>query len=95
MTEEFTQQKYPGVDLHNIEKNRICMSSGQLKKIFSLNNKDFNSKFLLTYEKKLIEKQKKSLDYYDVSLIIDQCLKRDSVQINIKEKKDQNQKLMS
>ena len=51
MTEEFVKQKYPGVDLHNIEKNIIFMSTGQLKKIFSLNNKDFNSKFLLDWEK--------------------------------------------
>ena len=44
-------------------------------------------------KKQLIEKQKKIPDYYDVSILIDQCLKRDSVQIGIKERKENNSEI--
>ena len=74
LTEKDVKAKYPTVDLHNIQKNRVCMSTGQLKKIFSINDEEFNNKFLIYCEKELIAKQSKSLDFYDVCVLIDRAL---------------------
>ena len=44
--EEFILAQFPNVKLHEIKKNRICLSISQLKNIFDIFNADFNKKFI-------------------------------------------------
>ena len=46
MKEEEVKDKYPDASLHKIDKNRICLTPGQLEMIFNINNKKFNHVFL-------------------------------------------------
>ena len=75
MKEEEVKDKYPDVSLHGIDKNRICLSPGQLEMIFNMHNKQFNDVFLDLCKKELKRKHGKSLDFYDLSNLIDQSLK--------------------
>ena len=75
MKEEEVKDKYPEASLHKIDTNRICLSPGQLEMIFNMNNKKFNEVFLDLCKKELKNKSGKSLDFYDLSNLIDQSLK--------------------
>ena len=102
--EQAVLDRFPGVSLHQIDKNRICLSLGQLKMIFGFDNKVFNDYFLNLCEEKLKKNGGKSLDFFDVSNIIDKAMNR-SKSINIgkenqeketpKEKKEKNYGNMS
>lgn len=75
MTEVEVKDKYPNVSLHEINKNRICLSAGQLEFIFKMHNKQFNNVFLKLCKNELQNKGGKSLDFYDLSNLIDQSLR--------------------
>ena len=75
MKEEEVKDKFPEASLHGIDKNRICLSPGQLEYIFNMHNKQFNDVFLNLCKKELKKKSGKSLDFYDLSNLIDQSLK--------------------
>ena len=75
MTEEEVKDKYPEASLHKIDTNRICLSPGQLEKIFKVNDKKFNDVFLDLCKQELKKKQGKSLDFYDLANLIDRNLK--------------------
>ena len=75
MKEEEVKDKFPEASLHGIDKNRICLSPGQLEYIFNMHNKQFNDVFLDLCKKELKRKHGKSLDFYDLSNLIDQSLK--------------------
>ena len=91
ITEEVVKDKYPNVSLHEINKNRICLSIGQLRMIFGLSNKDFNELFLKLCEKLLKNKKGISLDFYDLVNIIDKA-KKETKSID-KSKESQEKKL--
>ena len=80
-SEKYIKSRFPNVNLHDITKGKICLSTGQLKKIIE-QDKRSNEYFFIKCEKKLIEKQGKSLDFYDVTMIMDKVQKRESVQLN-------------
>ena len=90
-TEQEVKDKYPNVSLHEINKNRICLSIGQLRMIFGLFNKDFNELFLKLCEKQLKNKKGISLDFYDLVNIIDKA-KKETKSID-KSKESQEKKL--
>ena len=75
MTEEEVKDKYPEASLHKIDTNRICLSSGQLEKVFKVKYKKFNDVFLDLCKQELKRKHGKSLDFYDLSNLIDKSLK--------------------
>ena len=76
MTEEGVKDKYPEASLHKIDTNRICLSAGQLEKVFKVNDKKFNDVFLDLCKQELKKKQGKSLDFYDLANLIDKSLKQ-------------------
>ena len=81
--EQAVLDRFPGVSLHQIDKNRICLSLGQLKMIFGLNNKVFNNFFLNLCEEKQKKNGGRSLDFFDLSKIIDKAMnKSKSIDIN-------------
>ena len=80
-SEKYIKSRFPNVNLHDITKGKICLSTGQLKKIIE-QDKRSNEYFFIKCEKKLIEKQGQSLDFYDVTMIMDKVQKRESVQLN-------------
>ena len=80
-SEKYIKSRFLNVNLHDITKGKICLSTGQLKKIIE-QDKRSNEYFFIKCEKKLIEKQGKSLDFYDVTMIMDKVQKRESVQLN-------------
>ena len=75
-SEKYIKSRFPNVNLHDITKGKICLTLGQLKKIIE-QDKRSNEYFFIKCEKKLIEKQGKSLDFYDVAIIMDKVLKRE------------------
>ena len=80
-SEKYIKSRFPNVNLHDITKLKICLTTGQLKKIIE-QDKRSNEYFFIKCEKKLIEKQGQSLDFYDVTMIMDKVQKRESVQLN-------------
>ena len=80
--EEDILNQYPNVKLHEIEKNRICLSMSQLKNILNIFDKDFNYKFIDLCEKRMSLKENKSLDFFDVFNIMYEAL--DYVKIKTK-----------
>ena len=80
-SEKYIQSRFPNVNLHDITKGKICLSTGQLKKIIE-QDKRSNEYFFIKCERKLIKKQGQSLDFYDVTMIMDKVQKRESVQLN-------------
>ena len=75
MTEEDVKEKYPNVSLHQIDKNRICLTINQLRLILGLKDDDFNNILADLCEKELKKKKGKSLDFYDTSNLIEQAIK--------------------
>ena len=82
--EEEVANKYYGVSLHIIERNRICMSSGQLRIILGINEKSFNDIFADLCEKQLKIKNGLSLDFNDVTNLINEAKKRKNKQVSFK-----------
>ena len=80
-SEKYIKSRFPNVNLHDITKGKICLSTGQLKKIIE-QDKRSNEYFFIKCEKKLIKKKGQSLDFYDVTMIMDKVQKRESVQLN-------------
>lgn len=76
MKEEDIKDKYPSVSLHNIDKNRICLTIGQLKLILSIKDDDFNDILTDLCEKELKKKRGKSLDFFDTSNLINKAIKQ-------------------
>ena len=75
MKEEALKDKYPNASLHNIDKNRVCLTIKQLKLILNQKDDDFNNIFIDLCQKELKKKNNKSLDFYDTSTLIDKALK--------------------
>ena len=75
MKEEEVKDKYPEASLHDIDRNRICLTLGQLKMIFGLKDDRFNDIFIDLCEKELKRKKYKSLDFYDLTNVINRCFK--------------------
>ena len=46
--------QFPNVKLHEITKNRICLSISQLKNIFDIFNADFNKRFISLWQQQLM-----------------------------------------
>ena len=91
MKEKDMKDKFPYASLHNIDKNRVCLTTGQLKLILGKKDDDFNNILVDLCEKELKKKKGKSLDFYDTSNLIDQALK----QWGKKEKNESEDKLNS
>ncbi len=51
MKEEDVKDKYPSASLHNIDKNRICLTINQLRLILGLKDDDFNNIFVIHVKK--------------------------------------------
>ena len=79
MKEEEVKDKYPGCALHDLYKNKIYLTIGQLKMILNKNDAVFNNVFIILYEKELKKKKGKSLDFYDLANIIDKSFKETSL----------------
>ena len=75
MKEEEVKDKYPEASLHDIDRNRICLTLGQLKMILGLKDDRFNDIFIDLCEKELKRKKYKSLDFYDLTNVINRCFK--------------------
>ena len=74
MKEEEVKDK-PEASLHDIDRNRICLTLGQLKMILGLKDDRFNDIFIDLCEKELKRKKYKSLDSYDLANVINRCFK--------------------
>ncbi len=57
MTEEDVKEKYPNVSLHQIDKNRICLTINQLRLILGLKYDNFNNILANLCEKELKKKK--------------------------------------
>ena len=75
LSEEDTKDKYPNASLHQIDRNRICLTIKQLKLILGIKDDDFNNILTNLFEKELKKKKGKSLDFFDTSNLIDQAIK--------------------
>ena len=75
MTEEDTKDKYPYASLHQIDKNRICLTINQLRLIFGKKDDVFNNILTDLFEKELKKKNGKSLDFFDTSNLIEEAIK--------------------
>ena len=75
MTEEDTKDKYPNASLHQIDRNRICLTIKQLKLILGVKDDDFNNILTNLFEKELKKKNGKSLDFFDTSNLIEEAIK--------------------
>ena len=75
MTEEDTKDKYPNASLHQIDKNRICLTMNQLRLILGIKDDNFNNILTNLFEKELKKKKGKSLDFFDTSNLIEQAIK--------------------
>ena len=76
MKEEEVKDKYPEASLHDIDRNRICLTLGQLKMILGLKDDCFNDIFIDLCERELKRKQGISLDFYDLTNVINECFKK-------------------
>ena len=75
MKEEVLKDKYPNASLHDIDKNRVCLTIKQLELILGLKDDNFNKIFIDLCKKELKNKNNQSLDFYDTSTLIDQAIK--------------------
>ena len=66
--------QFPNVKLHEITKNRICLSISQLKNIFNIFNADFKQRFISLCQQQMKFKNYDSLDSYDVFNLINATL---------------------
>lgn len=82
--------KYPNAKLHEIDKNRICITLAQLNTILNI-DKDFHSYFLGLCENKLKIKRNKSLDFYDMFNILNEVSKKQNIANANEEKSLENQ----
>ena len=93
MKEEDVKDKYPNASLHQIDKNRICLTINQLRLILGLKDDDFNNILADLCEKELKKKKGKSLDFYDTSNLIEQAIKeRKKINEDKKKKKSSSDK---
>ena len=76
--------QFPNVKLHEIKKNRICLSISQLKNIFDIFNADFNKRFISLCQQQMEFKKYDSLDFYDVFNLINATLRS----LNLEKKYD-------
>lgn len=79
-TPDDVKNKYKNADLTNIDKNKICLSIGQLKLLFNLNDDytDFKKNILEKFDDYLKNKEDKaSLNFYEVTNLIEMA-KRES-----------------
>ena len=75
-TEDYVQNKYSHAKLHDITRSKICLTVGQLEELFKLSTESVNGNKKVNYfynlaEKKLDEKKKESLNFYDVTKLMD------------------------
>ena len=75
MTEEYVKDKYPYASLHQINKNRICLTINQLRLILGIKDDDFNNILTNLFEKELKRKNGKSLDFFGTSNLIEEAIK--------------------
>ena len=68
--EDAILDQFPNLKLHEIKKNRICLSISQLKNILDIFNADFNKRFISLCQKQMKYKKYDSLDSYDVFNLI-------------------------
>ena len=74
MKEEEVKNKYPNASLHEIDKNRVCLSINQLKLVLGFKDDNFNNIFVDLCQKELDKKKGKSLDFFDLSNLIDKSI---------------------
>ena len=84
LKEADVKKKYPNAPLHDITKNKICLSSGQLEMILKTTreNKSFGQWFLVICKDQLTFKKGKSLDFYDLTNIIDLCFQKHNKKVS-------------